>query len=68
MGERDRFSVRPPVPVGERVREEARKAGLSQGELICRIVAQHFNMPTPPDGATIHQLSQPADVELSMTG
>lgn len=67
LGERDHFSVRPTVEVGRRVREEAKKAGLSQGELISRILADRYSLPYAGE-ATVHQLDNQTTLELPMTG
>ena len=44
-GERDAFLTKPAVPVGELIRDNAEALGMSFGDYISAIVANHLGMP-----------------------
>jgi len=44
-GDRDAFLTKPAIPVGEVVRSNAEALGMSYGDYISAIVANHLGLP-----------------------
>lgn len=62
-GERDAFSLRPPQPLGDRIRAAADDKGMSYNDYLMSIVANAMGMPqyAPAPRTPAEQIRLPFD-------
>ena len=61
-GPRDQFIARPTVAVGELIRKEAEELDVAYGDVVSRILAEHYGLPATND------IAPPAQEQFLMTG
>lgn len=66
-GPRDQFIARPTLDVGARIREDSKRTGKCNSDIVAEILAAHYGLPAY-NNSKVSSLPAPVQEALDMTG